>query len=254
MKTKLYGMDGKEKNTFDLPIAFDEEIRPDIIKRSVDAEQANRRQPYGPAKRAGMRHATESMGKGQGMSRVQRYTQHGNRAAESPPNVGGRRAHPPKPEKDRSKKVNKKERAKARRSALAATTNKDLVVGRGHRFNNEDIKFPIIVEKDIENIEKTNDAIEFLKKMGVYSDIERAKKGKKIRPGKGKLRGRKYKKPVSILVVLSKDSKGKNAFSNLASVTVKSPERILVEDLAPGGEIGRLTIFSESALDQVEDW
>lgn len=254
MKTKLYGVNGKEKNTFDLPIAFDEEIRPDIIKRSVDAEQANRRQPYGPAKRAGMRHATESMGKGQGMSRVQRYTQHGNRAAESPPNVGGRRAHPPKPEKDRSKKVNKKERAKARRSALAATTDKDLVVGRGHRFNNEDIKFPIVVEKDIENIEKTNDAIEFLKKMGIYSDIERAKKGKKIRPGKGKLRGRKYKKPVSILVVLSKDNKGKNAFSNLAGVTVKSPGRILVEDLAPGGEIGRLTIFSESALDQVEDW
>jgi len=253
MKTKIYGIDGNKKSALDLPIIFDEEIRPDIIKRAVEAEQANRRQPYGPAKRAGMRHATESLGKGQGLSRVQRYTQHGNRAAESPPNVGGRRAHPPKPEKDRSKKVNKKERAKARRSALAATSEKNLVVGRGHKFD-EEIDFPIIVEKDIEEIKKTQDAIEFLKKIGVYADIERAKKGKKIRAGKGKLRGRKYKKPVSLLVVLSKDSKGIEAFSNLAGISVKSPDEVSVEDLAPGGEMGRLTIFSENAIQKMEGW
>ncbi len=254
MKTKIYGKDGEEKNKFNLPTIFDEEIRPDIIKRTVEAEQANRMQPYGPSKKAGMRHATESVGKGQGISRVQRYTQHGNRAAESPPNVGGRRAHPPKPEKDRSKKVNKKERAKARRSALAATSDKNLVVGRGHRFDGENLDLPIIVKKDIEDVEKTNEAIEFLKKIGVYSDIKRAKDGKKIRPGKGKRRGRKYKRPNSLLVVFSKGSKGLDAFSNLPGVTVRSPEKITVEDLAPGGEMGRLSIFSESAIEQMEDW
>lgn len=254
MKAKIYDIDGNKKSELDLPIIFDEEIRPDIIKRAVEAEQANRRQPYGPGKRAGMRHATESVGKGQGISRVQRYTQLGNRATESPPNVGGRRAHPPKPEKDLGKKVNKKEKAKARRSALAATTNKSLVVGRGHRFDDEDIDFPIVVEDDMEEIEKTSEAIEFLKKLGVYSDIERAKNGKKVRAGKGKFRGRKYKKPVSLLVVLSKDCNGKDAFSNLAGISLKSPDEITVEDLAPGGEMGRLTIFSKNVIDQMEDW
>jgi len=254
MKTKIYNIDGKEKNSFDLPSAFSEEVRPDIIKKAVTAEQANRRQAYGPSKEAGMRHATESVGKGQGMSRVQRLTQYGNRAAESPPNVGGRRAHPPKPEKIRDKKMNKKEKAKARRSALAATAYKELVVGRGHKLEKEDLMFPLIVEKGIEDIEKTKDAIEFLENLGVYLDVERAKEGKKIRPGKGKMRGRKYKKPVSILLVLSEGSPAKDAFSNLSGVTAKDPNNIMVEDLAPGGDIGRLSIFSEEALKELEDW
>ena len=39
----------------------------------------------------------------------------------APGTVGGRRAHPPKSEKIWSKKINKKENAKAIRSAISAT-------------------------------------------------------------------------------------------------------------------------------------
>ncbi len=254
MKTKIYTLEGKKSKNLELPSAFDEDIRPDVIQRAVTAERSNKMQPYGPSKDAGMRHATESIGKGQGISRVQRLTQHGNTAAESPPNVGGRRAHPPKPEKIRAKKVNKKERALARRSALAATSDKNLVFGRGHEFDEDKIDFPIIVDEEIEKVQKTKDAIDFLQNIGVYSDIKRAKDGKKIRAGKGKMRGRKYKKPVSILVVLSEGSGAINAFSNLAGVTVKDPKRVTVEDLAPGGEMGRLSIFSEKTIDEMGDW
>ncbi|MFO7792823.1 MAG: 50S ribosomal protein L4 [Candidatus Saliniplasma sp.] len=254
MKTKIYNLDGEKSSSFELPSAFSEKIRPDIIKKAVTAEQANRMQPYGPSKEAGMRHATESAGKGQGIARVQRLTQQGNTAAESPPNVGGRRAHPPKPEKIRGKKINKKEKAMARRSALAATSDKKLVFGRGHTFDEEEIEFPIIVEEEVEDVQKTKEAIDFLKNIGVYSDVKRAKEGKKIRAGKGKMRGRKYKRPVSLLIVLSKDSKGIDAFSNLAGVTVKDPRGVTVEDLAPGGEMGRLSIFSKKALKEMEGW
>ena len=52
----------------------------------------------------------------------------GRTAVESPGNVGGRRAHPPRPEKNWAKKVNKKERRRARNSALSATSEPDLIV------------------------------------------------------------------------------------------------------------------------------
>lgn len=254
MKIDVYNMKGKKKGKVDLPTSFDEEIRPDIIKRAVDASRANRRQPYGPSKESGMRHATSSPEKGQGQSRVQRLTQYGNRAAESPNNVGGRRAHPPKPEKELGKKVNRKEKRKARRSALAATSDGDLVVDRGHRVEKDGVSFPIVLEKGVQDISKTSEAIELLEELGVYSDVERAHDGKKVRAGKGKSRDRKYRQPVSLLVVLPEDSEGLNAFSNLPGVTVKTPDRVTVEDLAPGGDLGRLTLFSVQALNQMEDW
>ncbi len=254
MKIDVYSMEGKKKGKVDLPSPFEEEVRPIMIRKAVTACQANRRQPYGPSKEAGMRHATSSPDKGGGVARVQRLTQYGNTAAESPNNVGGRRAHPPKPEKDLGKKINKKEKKKARRSALAATSDGDLVRKRGHIVDGEDLVFPIVLEKGIQEISQTSEAIELLEKIGVYSDIQRAHDGRNIRAGKGKARDRKHRKPVSLLVVLPKDSDGIKAFSNLPGVTVKTPDRVTVEDLAPGGDIGRLTLFSVQSLNGMEDW
>ncbi|MEF8873215.1 MAG: 50S ribosomal protein L4 [Candidatus Thermoplasmatota archaeon] len=255
MKTNIYNVDGKAKGEIDLPSAFSEEIRPDIVKRAVEASESNKKQPYGPSKDAGMRHATEMEGIGQGMARVQRLTQYGgNRAAESPQTREGRKAHPPKPEKESRKKINKKERAKARRSALAATGKMELIEKRGHEIDEDSLDFPLVVEKGIEDIEKTKEAIELLKNLGIYSDVDRAKKGKTIRAGKGKGRNRKYRRPKSVLVVLPDGSKGLRAFSNLPGVSVKTPETLTIEDLSPGGDMGRLTIFSVKAVNQLEVW
>ncbi|MFW6144322.1 MAG: 50S ribosomal protein L4 [Candidatus Natronoplasma sp.] len=255
MKTKIYTVDGEAKGELDLPMSFTEEIRPDIVKRAVEASEANKKQAYGPSEEAGMRHATEMEGVGQGMARVQRLTQYGgSRAAESPQTRGGRKAHPPRPEKDLSKKINKKERAKARRSALAGTADLDLVEERGHEFDEEGLEVPIVVEKGVENIANTKDAMDLLKNLGVYSDIERAKKGKNIRAGKGKSRNRKYKRPQSLLVVLPEGSEGLRAFANLPGVSTKTPETLTIEDLSPGGDMGRLTLFSVKAVNQMEDW
>ena len=69
--------------------------------------------PTDPKPGAGMRHAVSTWGKGRGVARVQRLTQ-GAKGAESPNNVGGRRAFPPKAEKDWSKKINRKERTLAK--------------------------------------------------------------------------------------------------------------------------------------------
>lgn len=254
MKVNIYNKDGEAKDEIDLPDCFSEEVRPDIIQRAFQASRANKRQSYGAKKGAGMRHSTEQQGKGQGQARVQRLSQGGNRAAESPQTVGGRKAHPPKSEKDLGKKINKKEKSKARRSALTATTVEELIRERGHEIESESLDFPIIVEKGIEDIIKTQDAVDFLKNLNIYSDIVRAHEGKKVRAGKGTMRDRKYKRPVSLLAVLPEDCDGLKAFSNLAGVTVKTPEKLTIEDLAPGGNPGRLTLFSVKSLNMMEDW
>ncbi len=249
----IYSLKGEVVKTVDLPAVFKTEFRPDIIKRAAVAELANQRQPYGPNPGAGMRHAVAQWGKGRGTSRVQRLTQ-GNKAAESPNNVGGRRAWPPKVEKDWSKKVNRKERLKARMSALAALSNGEIVRLRGHQFD-ENLTVPVIVEDDLEKLSTTKEVMDALQSIGVDGDLDRAKDGKKIRAGRGKMRGRKYKTPRSLLIVVSdKEAPLFLGAKNLPGVEVVDPTGLNAGILAPGGDAGRLAVFSESALKKIGEW
>ena len=250
MKVNIYDLNGEVKNKIDLPEIFNHPIRLDIIKKAFDVLRANKRQPYGADPLAGKRHATASAGKGLGVSRVPRLTQVGSRrAALAPGTVGGRRAHPPKAEKNWKEKINKKEKQMAIKSALSALTNKEIVKQRGHEFD-EKITLPIVVENRFKDIKKTKELVEVLKKLRVYEDIERAERGKHIRAGKGKRRGRKYKTPKSILIVSSRGDIHKSA-ANLPGLDVITPNQINIEYLAPGGNPGRLTIFTEEALKQI---
>jgi large subunit ribosomal protein L4e len=251
-KVNLYSVDGKSTKKIQLPPVFMEDVRTDIIRRAHKASRANRRQPYGPTPRSGMSHSTSTWGKGRGVARVQRQSQ-GRTAVESPGNVGGRRAHPPRPERNWSEKINRKERQKARNSALSATKDPDLVSKRGHKFK-DSVTVPLIVENSLEKITTVKDAIETLEKLKVMDDVHRAKEGIHIRAGRGKMRGRRFRRPRSILLVVKNKDKPKRGFGNLAGVEVTTPQGLSIEHLAPGGDPGRLTIISEGALKQMEDW
>jgi large subunit ribosomal protein L4e len=247
-KIPLYGLNGNKIEEIQLPKIFLTEYRPDLIKKSFNIFHANSRQPYGSDILAGTKHATASIGKGRGMSRVPRLTQ-GRSAALAPCVVGGRRAHPPKIEKDWTEKINKKENIFAKKSAIAATLNKELVLKRGHIFDNK-ITLPIVIDDKFEKINKTKDVISLFKKIGIYEDIIRATNGKHIRAGKGKRRGRKYRIPKSILIILKKNDDMKSA-DNLVGVDIVNGENLNIGHLAPGGIAGRLTIFTKSALEQI---
>lgn len=251
-KTPLLSITGEKMRDIFLPSAFDHEFRPDLIGLSVTAIRANRRQPYGPKKDAGMCHAVSTWGKGRGVSRVQRLTQ-GKNAAESPPNVGGRRAHPPKPEKKWAKKMNRKQQMEAKMAALAATSNKDLVIARGHKVS-KGIKFPVVFSNQLEKIRKTRALADTLKTIGLWPDVMRAKMGTHIRAGRGKMRGRKYKKPKAILIVVGDNVPVIKAGRNLAGVDVITVNRLNTETLAPGGDPGRLTVFTQNAIQQIGGW
>lgn len=244
-KVNVYGINGSEKDQITLPKVFDTTFRPDIIRKTFNVFHSNKRHPYGADPLAGTRHATASVGKGRGMSRVPRLTQ-GRAAALIPGVVGGRRAHPPKAERNWDEKINKKEKILALKSALATTANNQLVAKRGHKFK-ETMTLPIVVEDGFGELMKTKDVIEAMEKLGVYNDVLRAKNGKHIRAGRGKNRGRKYKTPTSVLIVSQKDSVKKGS-ENLPGVQVVKPSQLNIEHLAPGGVSGRLVIITKSSL------
>ncbi len=227
---------------------FDETYRPDLIKKAVLAAQANRQQPYGPHMYAGLRTSAEGWGPGRGVSRVARI-KNGSKSARIPQAVKGRQAHPPKPEADRTEKINDKERKKAIRSALAATGNLELVTKRGHKFS---AQLPLIAVDNLAELTKTKDVKSFLEAAKVWDDIERAKETT-IRAGKGKLRGRRYKNAKSILIVTAEDKGIVKAARNLAGVDIVIFDQLNTELLAPGTHAGRLTIFTESAIAKLEE-
>lgn len=245
---KIIDLSGNPKGEITLPEIFSEAYRPDLIKKAVLSAQSNRIQPYGPRLYAGMETSAHSWGSGRGVAQVPRIV-NGNRAARIPHAVGGRPAHPPKPETDRTEKINKKERRLAIRSAIAATVDAELVRARGHRF---DAQVPIVADNALEGVTKTKDVVSFLQAAGVYDDVFRAKEGKHIRAGKGKLRGRKYKHKKSLLIVTGTEGSVQLAARNLPGVDIATVDSLNAELLAPGTHAGRLTIWTESAISNLE--
>ncbi len=255
MKAKIYGAIGLAKKTrVDLPEVFETPYRPVLIRRAVLAVQSTKRQPKGTKYQAGWIVAT-TWGTGRGAARTPRThgrrTHHSQRGALVNYTVGGRVAHPPRAEKKIVENINKKERRLAIRSAIAATSKKDLVIGRGHRAESFEL-LPIIFEDAIhDKVVKTKEAVELLTKTGLINDINRVEDGKKIRAGKGKGRGRKYRRKVGPLFIVDRKSDFCNAVKNLPGVDVVHVKYLNAEMLAPGTHAGRLTVWMEKALKEI---
>src|SRR3989338_4150198 len=202
---KLYSIEGMELKSISLPEQFEEEVNQDLIKRAVITVQQNSRQRYGAFEEAGKRSSAKLSKRrrnyrgsyGKAISRVQRKimwrrgSQFGWEGAFAPGTRGGRKAHPPKSEKSFLIKINKKERRKAIRSAIAATAMKELVSTR-HKLPKVVNALPIILESKFESLNKTKNIKELLLKLGLKDELERINK-KKIRAGKGRKRNRKYR-------------------------------------------------------------
>jgi len=249
MQATVRDLDGEDAGTVDLPEVFETTVRQDLIERAVHAAQANRKQDYGADEYAGLRTPAESPGSGRGMAHVPRQNGEARRVPQA---VGGRKAHPPKAGKDQGLDVNDKERKKAVRSAIAATADADLVAERGHEFD-EDVELPLVVDDEFEDLVKTQEVVSLLESLGVHEDVERADENRSVRSGRGKTRGRKYRTPKSILFVTSSETGPSKAARNLAGADVATAAEVNAEDLAPGAEGGRLTVFTESALEEVAD-
>ena len=257
MKADILTIDGKKKGQIDLPKAFSSPVREDVVFKILEARKTE--QPYGPSPVAGnqysasgkivhRRHVWKSQ-YGRGMSRIprkrmsRRGTQFNWVGATVPNTRGGRRAHPPKIlSRMGSLKVNKKELLVGLMSAISATAKDKYLKKKYATLEGIKIeKLPLIIESKITSV-KTKDLIKTFKIVLGKELYEIAIRKKDIRKGKGKLRGRKYKKTAGLLIVVGNEEKLKTK-----NFDVKNVKNLGVVDLAKG-QPGRLTIYTENAI------
>ena len=261
MKVNVVDISKNKVKEMELPSHFNEILRPDLIKRSVLSMQSKKRQPYGAMPEAGKRSSAKLSRRrrdfkgsyGFGISRVPRKILSGKGSrwnwvgAFAPGTVGGRRAHPPKADKTFEKKINKKEGKKAMRSAIAATMNKEAVKQRGHLIPED---YPFILDGKFESLDKTKAVKEILGKLGFEAELKRVEV-KKIRAGKGKLRGRKYKTKKGPLIIVSSESSIIKSAKNIPGVDVIEVKKLNIEALAPGTVPGRASLWTKEAIEKL---
>ena len=263
MKAKVFKLDGSEHGIVDLPAQFEEEYRPDLIKRAFWAFRSLLWQPKGAFPLAGMQNTAEYFGRrhrwrqtiNTGRSRLPREKLSGGRLGRVltvPHAVKGRRAHPPKPQKILLEKINKKEKSMALRSAIAATANAKIVSARGHALGSAS-HLPIVADNALESVKKTKDVEKFLNAVGLGKDLERAVKSRKKRTGIRKLRKGGFRGAKSGLMVYGKDDGIGKAGRNIAGVECASVEKLNADLLAPGGVAGRLCVWTQNALHKLAE-
>ena len=218
VKAELISIDGQKKGSVEIPKAFENEVRVDLIRRAWDAEQSTKRPKYGAFRWAGqqtsapkqMKHARAGYKAhyGQGISRFPRkaLSRRGSRffwvGAFAPGARGGRGAHPAKPYKNYEKAINQKEKKKAFYSALSASKI-------------------MVVENRFEDLKKTKDF-----QMAINKMIPNMK---------------------NPLIIISKEIKTKNADANLVHV-----KNLTINDLAPNAIPRKIVLWTESAIKEIK--
>lgn len=236
-----------------LPDVFKAPIRDDIVLKVVNDLAKNKRQAHGVNKDAGMLYNAESWGTGRAVARIPRVggsgTHRSGQGAFGNMCRGGRMFNPKLTWRRWHRKVNLTLKRHAVASAVAATAVPSLVLARGHRVNQVP-ELPLVVDKL--NYGKAKDLLATLKKLGVYDDIEKVVNTRKIRPGQGKSRNRRYQSRKGPLIVYDSEAALiKQASSNIPGVEVCHIDRLNLLQLAPGGHVGRFVVWTRSAFDRL---
>jgi len=254
MKVSLKDLRGKDLETLELPSVFNTPYRPEIIKKVYVNVLSTRFQPQGRYPAAGEIVSAESRNTGLGIARIARARGEGFQRAGQAAGVAGvrkgRLAHPPVSWKNTYKKINKKERHLGLCSAIAATSNREIIEKRGHKVGKIS-EFPIIVSNDLEKITKTSELRKTLLSLGLEEDLARSANIVRIPSGKSRLRGRKKHSALSSLIVVSKNSPVSKLRKSLPGVSVVSIESLSIMDLVPGTKPVRLTVYTKNAIDSM---
>ena len=247
---EIFDLQGKSTGKITLPTVFSTPLMPDVIKRAVLAIQSNRRQPQGRDPMAGKKTTAESRGTGSATARVPRMKSGAGRAAFAPSTVGGRQPHPPRIEKKIVRAIPKKEAKLALISAIAATGQNETITSRGHKIGDV-AEFPLIVEDAFENLTKASEVENTFANLGIAEDLTRVRNSRSVRAGKGKHRGRKMKQAIGPLIVVVDGKSLVNAASNLPGVQITTVTNLNTEMLAPGTHAGRLTVWTNGAIEKL---
>jgi len=150
------------------------------------------------------------------------------------------------------RKVNVNQKRFATVSALAASAVPALVMARGHRIEQIN-EIPLVLSNEsVKDIAKTKDAVALLEKIHAYEDVQHVKDSKKIRPGKGKARNRRYVQRRGPLVIYNEKGTLLKALRNLPGVEFAQVSRLNLLQLAPGGHLGRFIIWTKDAFEKLD--
>ncbi len=254
IRVPVYSLGGERTGEVELPLFFSADLREDLVRRAFVHLSSHTLQPKGAWKGSAAKYSARSLGVGLGIARIARIMASGTGKSRAggwvPSAVGGRPTHPPVPEKVIRKELNDEERKAATVVALAFTASPEHVRKRGHRIP-EGLSTPIVVEDRLESVKRAREVVAFLRALGLGEELERTSETG-IRPGKGKRRGRRYKRRKGPLLVVARDDGISRAASNVPGVEVVLAKDLSVIHLAPGGHPGRLTVFTVSALKELE--
>merc|ERR1711939_908080 len=212
----ILGADGASSGeTLPLPAVFSSPIRPDIVQTVHTGMAKNKRQPYAVSEKAGHQTSAESWGTGRAVARIPRVsgggTHRAGQAAFGNMCRSGRMFAPTKVWRKWQQKINLGQKRFATASAIAASSSAALLMARGHQVATVP-EVPLVVNSTAFSnaaISKTSAAVDLLKAVGAGQDLEKVKLSKKIRAGKGKLRGRRHTQRRGPLVIYEPEKDGK---------------------------------------------
>lgn len=234
-----------------MPAVFTAPIRDDIVQ-FVHANMAkNRIQAHGVAWLAGKLHSAESWGTGRAVARIPRISGSGtHRSGQAAFGNMCRKGHmfaPLKIWRRWHRKVNTNQKRHAVASALAASACAPLVMARGHRIE-EIPELPLVV--DSLNVDSTKALLKALQNSGASADLHRARHNKSKRAGQGKMRNSRFVLRKGPLIIYGDaDASVKRTARNLPGVDVCNVHRLNLLQLAPGGHLGRLVVFTKDAFE-----
>ncbi|VDM91423.1 unnamed protein product [Litomosoides sigmodontis] len=238
-----------------LPGVFRAPLRPDIVSFVHDQIRKNKRQPYAVSTEAGHQTSAESWGTGRAVARIPRVrgggTHRSGQGAFGNMCRGGRMFAPTKVFRRWHRRVNVAQKRYAMVSAVAASGVPALVQARGHIID-EVPEIPFVAADKVEGFKKTKEAVSFLRRSHFWLDIMKVYNSKRNRAGKGKGRNRRYKAKLGPLVVYNQDNGIVKAFRNIPGIHLLSVDRLNLLKVAPGGHLGRLIIWTESAFRKLD--
>ena len=239
----IYTIEGKEEKTIELPEMFSYKINEPLIKRAVIAERSYILQPQGHYVLAGLQTTAKYFGRmnsyrsGRHMGIAIRPREklgdgRQGKVKKIPSATKVKRAHPNMIQKKLVEKMNNIEYQNALISSISASK-----------------KF-IIVNNDIEKINKTKDILKVLDNLNLGNIVEEGRK-MHIRKGLRRKSNRRHFKKT-LLLVFNEDKGALKAARNVPGIDVCLLNGLTVNALAPGGVPGRITLWSEGAVNNAE--
>merc|ERR1719326_1554708 len=245
----------KVTGSVNMPTVFSQPIRDDLVQFCHANMAKNRRQGHAVYWHAGHEHSAESWGTGRAVARIPRIsgsgTHRSGQGAFGNMCRKGRMFAPLKIWRKWQRKVNTNQKRNAVASALAAAACGPLVQARGHKIDDVP-ELPLVV--DSLNKEKTSQLLSSLSNIGVDGDLSRVRSSKKLRAGAGKMRSSRFSLRKGPLIVYG-DENGlvKQSARNLPGVDTCNVSRLNLLQLAPGGHLGRLVVFTKDAFEQLDN-